>query len=291
MKIYKKSLLSPHHEEAQRADVTIKKSSTSMSFPGFLRQLALHISLTLGRVMQWPYLFAPLLNLLYPPVCIACQTNCFDANLLCEECWVKITFITRPYCQKCGTSLSNNRRISLCTETQCFNEKHFYHSTKSLIEYNDAAKDLIVQFKFHSNFELLRLFKNWFRGLLDQREYQEIDYVFPVPLHKNKLRARGYNQTAVLAKIVSRIIKKQYHDAVLIKVKNTINQSDLKQKARKKNLTNAFDINRKNSSIINNKRVLLIDDIITTGATVNECSKVLLKNGAQEVRILSIARR
>ena len=235
--------------------------------------------------------FAPLLNLLYPPVCIICAVDCFEANLLCQKCWSNITFITRPHCQKCGTSLTSNNHICLCTEQRCVNERHFYHSTKSLIEYNDTARDLIVQFKFHSNFELLKVFKSWLDCSLNNNYYGDVDYVVPVPLHKKKLKARGYNQTAILAKAVSRIIKKKYHAALLIKIRDTISQSDLKQKARKKNLIGAFDIYRQNLNILQGKKVLLIDDIITTGATVNECSKVLLKNGAQEVKVVSIARR
>ena len=235
--------------------------------------------------------FTSLLNVLYPPTCIRCKETCFDANLLCEKCWSSLTFITREYCKKCGTSFLSDNHPCLCTEEHCIHENHLYHSTRSVIEYNGTAKDLIKRFKFHAKFEVVRLFKNWFNCVLKEHCYQEIDYIIPVPLHKQKLKIRGYNQTAILAKIISQIIRKKYYTKILLKVKGTADQSGLKGRARKRNLIGAFDINHENAYILKNKRILLVDDIITTGTTVNECSKILLKYGAFETRILSLARR
>ena len=186
--------------------------------------------------------FVPLLNILYPSTCVICKVTCFNANLLCEKCWSSIAFITRVYCNKCGASLVSNNHLYLCTEEHCINEKHIYHSTRSIIEYNNIAKDLIKGFKFHAKFEVIKLFKNWFNSVLDEYDYRDIDYIIPVPLHKQKLKKRGYNQAAILAKTISRIIKKEYHSKLLLKVKNTANQSDLTKSVREKNLINAFDI-------------------------------------------------
>jgi ComF family protein len=115
--------------------------------------------------------------------------------------------------------------------------------------------------------------------------------VIPVPLHREKLKVRGYNQSEIIAKIISRIIKKDYKAKILLKIKNTPSQTNLKKAARKVNLINAFGICNAKKDILKGKMVLLVDDVVTTGATVNECSKVLLKNGVKGVRVISIARR
>ena len=209
-------------------------------------------------------LFTSLLNVLYPPTCITCKKECFDANLLCERCWSNIAFVTRAYCNKCGMSFVSNNHICLCTEEHCINENHVYHSTRSIIEYNDIAKELIKRLKFYAKFEVLKLFKNWFNCVLKKYDYREIDYIVPVPLHKQKLTKRGYNQTEILAKIISRVIKKKYHPKLLLKVKNTSNQSDLKKNARERNLVNAFDIYHGNAHILKNKKILLVDNITQT---------------------------
>lgn len=159
------------------------------------------------------------------------------------------------------------------------------------MEYGNVAKDLIAQFKFYANFEVLKLFKNWFSCILNDSEYSDMDYIIPVPLHKERLKARGYNQTAILAKTISRIIKVKYHSKILIKNKNTISQSNLGKEAREKNLKNTFAPYPGNIHLIKNKKILLVDDIITTGTTINECSKVLMHHKASQVNVISIARR
>ena len=236
-------------------------------------------------------LFTSLLNVLYPPTCIICKTPCFNAHLLCGKCWSNITFITRAYCKKCGTSFLSNDRICLCTDECCVYENHVYHSTRPIVEYNSIAKDLIKGFKFHAKFEIMKLFRCWFNSMLKEYDYRDVDYIVPIPLYKKKLKKRGYNQTAILAKNISRIIKKKYHSKLLLKVKDTANQSDLKKEARERNLINAFEVYHENAHILKNKKILLIDDVITTGTTANECSKTLIKNGTDEVKVFSLARR
>jgi len=199
--------------------------------------------------------------------------------------------MTRPCCKKCGTSLNFSKNIMLCTNELCINEKHFYKYSMSIIEYNDFAKQIIKKFKFQSIFKLRKLLKSWLTYILDTVDYNNIDYIFPIPLHKSKLKIRGYNQSAIIAKMVSEITKIKYDPTILIKVKNTANQSGLTKNLREKNLKNSFYVNTRNKKLINGKKILLVDDIITTGSTINECSKTLIQNGVTEVIVISIARR
>ena len=119
----------------------------------------------------------------------------------------------------------------------------------------------------------------------------DIDYIFPIPLYKSKLKIHGYNQSAIIAKMVSEITKIKYDSKILIKIKNTANQSGLTKSSKGKNLKNSFHISTHNKKLIKGKKILLVDDIITTGSTINECSKTLIRNGVSEVIAISIARR
>ena len=232
-----------------------------------------------------------ILNIIYPPICIMCKANCYISNILCKECWGKVSFVTRPCCKKCGALLNIAKNIMLCTDELCINENHFYKYSMSIIEYNDFAKQIIKKFKFQSIFKLRKLFKSWLTYILDTMDYNDIDYIFPIPLHKSKLKIRGYNQSAIIAKMISEVTKIKYNSKTLIKIKSTVNQSGLIKKLRKKNLKNSFHVNACNKKLIKGKKILLVDDIITTGSTINECSKILVQNGVAEVIAISIARR
>ena len=230
-----------------------------------------------------------LINIIYPPKCIICKSDCMNANLLCSECFGKISFITRPYCKKCGNSLK--KILGKCSELNCIYDKHTYSQVRSVIEYNDFSKKIITSFKFNDNFRLIKLFKSWFKYTLSTVNYNDIKLIVPVPLHKSKLKMRGFNQSSILAKIISKISGINYKSNILIKIKNTENQSDLSKRLREKNLNGAFSVNARYNKLIEGQKVLLIDDIITTGSTVNECSKTLLSNGAKEIIVISLAKR
>ena len=115
-----------------------------------------------------------------------------------------------------------------------------------------------------------------------------VDYVVPVPLHKKRLRKREYNQSLILASSVSKHTGIGLLKNCLLRVKTSVPQSQLPRKERFKNVKNVFDVAK--PAMVNGKILLLVDDIFTTGATINECSKVLLKAGAKEVRVLTLSR-
>lgn len=127
-----------------------------------------------------------------------------------------------------------------------------------------------------------------------QRTIQEVndfDIIISVPSHKKQLMKRKYNQATMLAKQYSKLIKnRNFYSDFLIKVKHTNPQTNLRKKERENNLNKAFELNKKYHSLIKNKRILLIDDVTTTGATLNNCAKILKKNGASKVFALTIAK-
>jgi ComF family protein len=179
----------------------------------------------------------------------------------------------------------------LCQGDSCFYKSHHYNSIISIIAYNDIGKELIGKFKFQKKFILMKLWKCWFTYINQQLNALQADLIIPVPMHKEKLKIRGFNQTSFLARILAKVSKIDYGRNILYKIKDTPNQRDLSQLERANNLLDAFSIEPNKAKMLIGKNILLIDDIVTTGATVNECAKVLLQFGASKVNVLTIARR
>lgn len=228
---------------------------------------------------------------IYPSQCVLCKADCLTANLLCSACWLKVEFITNPVCKKCGSSIDSTWHHDYCLVHKCYYVNHHYNAIISIVNYNDISKKLIGRFKFQKQMILVKLWQCWFTSITQQLNKFKSDFIIPVPMHKEKLKMRGYNQTEFLALILAKICKVQYRQDILHKVKNTRNQRDLSQLERVNNLLNAFSIEPNKKKIIAGKNILLIDDVVTTGATVNECARQLLQFGANEVNVLTIARR
>jgi ComF family protein len=128
--------------------------------------------------------------------------------------------------------------------------------------------------------------------LLKKAEYirDRVDFIIPVPIHRKRLRWRGYNQTLLLADELSRLIAIRTIPDLLVKNKNTVAQTTLKSKKRRVNLKSAFNINEEYVNLIRDKNIMITDDVFTTGSTVNECAKVLKNNGVRKVFVLTIAK-
>ena len=144
-------------------------------------------------------------------------------------------------------------------------------------KYDDELMSLIVKFKFFDQSNLAReLYQLIFQKL--EEFITKIDFIVPVPLHKKRLKDRKYNQALFLAKFISKKSKIKLLPDLLIRSKEGKNQIGLNKRARIENVKNAFELNRKYQDLIQDKNILLIDDVVTTGATINNCSKVLKKN-------------
>ena len=210
------------------------------------------------------------LNFIYPNVCGFCDKICKDN--ICENCNEIIQKLLM-----CNINIYNTKKM--------YFTKHMY-----LFKYEGLIRKKLIDYKFN---EKAYLYKTFGKIILKKEKIYRFlefyDIIIPVPMHKTKKAKRGYNQTELIAKYISKNIKKiQCVDNVLIKVKNTLPQSSLNKKDRFKNIKNAYKI--QNKETINNKKILVFDDIYTTGNTVRECSKILKQNGAKEIGILTIAK-
>jgi len=225
-----------------------------------------------------------ILDILFPKHCINCYKT---GSFLCEDCKYLIEILENQYCPVCGKRLSSLNYTAVCKK--CKSETSL-NELYSACSYRDkVARKLITQLKFG-------LIKNLADPLSDLiiSHFQLLNKEFPnallipIPLNKKTLRKRGFNQSELIASNLSKKMNIPLIINVLFKEKETIPQSNLLAKERMENVKGVFSV--KNKEIIENKEILLIDDFYTTGATMEECAKILLKAGAKEVKGVVVAR-
>ncbi|MDN5248079.1 MAG: ComF family protein [Wolbachia endosymbiont of Tyrophagus putrescentiae] len=228
-------------------------------------------------------LFKKAKNFIFPNVCICCECIIDESLNLCSKCSKKINFLTKHYCNVCGSVISNN----IYTCGKCITDSPQFKLLKSVFAYDEHSKNMIINFKFFDNLNYTKVFaKLIYQAHKDV--FRDAEVIIPVPLHRLRLFKRKYNQAALLAKELSRLSGVCYEPFALKRFRNTKAQAGLSLKQREKNLRKAFTIRDK--SVVKNKIAILIDDVVTTGATVRSCSQEILNSGAREIRVLSIAR-
>ena len=212
-----------------------------------------------------------------------------EENGLCPDCFNQITFIAKPYCERCGLPFKENisGKTKLCGA--CLKDKkNIFRFSRSAFKYDDFSKKLILELKFLDKTEnanvLARLLWNAGHDIFAQGA----DVLIPIPLHYTRLLKRRYNQSALLARALSKLCHLPCDFSSLERHKKTRPQVEFSGRARVKNVKDAFRV--KNASAIKGKRIVLIDDVMTTGSTLRECALVLLKNGAASVDTLTVAR-
>ncbi|MDH5631104.1 MAG: ComF family protein [Gammaproteobacteria bacterium] len=215
------------------------------------------------------------------------------SSILCHQCIERLPMLSNG-CKVCAMPISDihsQESDRVCGE--CLSHAPFYHQTISSFHYESPVSHLIGGIKFNSKFQFIPLLTQHLveRIATSYKDKNYPDVILPVPLHKTKLKKRGFNQSQLIANYLAIQLKEKYELSIPVdiklakRVRNTLPQTTLDAKARKKNLRNAFSIE---SSLP--KTIALVDDVITTGTTVNELSKQLIKSGCQEVHIWTLAR-
>lgn len=234
-------------------------------------------------------LLKALFDFILPLRCLVCGKVMNTKGCLCSECFQNINFITKPYCQHCGKPLNGDVDDieGLCCIT-CLNKKTNFRLCRSAIEYDNFSKRIILDFKFNDHLENRELLAQWL--LLAGKDIFNagVDLIIPVPLYFTRLLGRKYNQSAILAVELSKATNIPADYKSLKKIRNTLPQVQCDAKQRKRNVKNAFKVVKPEN--IKGKRIVLLDDVYTTGSTLQECCKVLLKAGAKSVDILTVAR-
>ncbi len=232
-----------------------------------------------------------LLNLILPNRCAYCGKIIESEHSICTECFSKLHFISAPYCQICGTPFETGTELAssshlICPD--CLSKKPITRLHRSCIVYDDFSKKTLLDFKFNDKIFLSKLFAKWLKVAGADIFEKGVDVMVPVPLSFQRILKRKYNQSALLAYDLSKLINVEVLPHTLIKIRHTKPQAALSENLRLTNIKNAYAV--KNPNQIKGKRILLIDDVMTTGSTLNECAKTLLKAGAQSVDTLTIAR-
>lgn len=223
-----------------------------------------------------------ILNFLLPPHCPICHARLQDEFLLCGPCFSGLKFINNHICSLCGREILSGK---MCGE--CLRKSPKFDKCLSVFQYNTTIKSLILPFKHADHQELAPLFVKWLI-LKGKPLIEECDVLIPVPLHARRLFKRKYNQSALLAQKLAQHFKKEYQPLVLKRKRNTPSQGHLNKQKRQENIRGAFYVATPEK--IQGKKILLIDDVYTTGATLNECAKVLKKAKVQKVYCLTLCR-
>ena len=211
-----------------------------------------------------------ILSIPFPDTCIVCGKATEPKDYACKKCKSQIAYINSNF--KCRTCLGflHSAKDSVCGS--CLLEKPQYSRLISCVKYEGAVQKTLQAYKFRNRPDFHLGFSRLACEMLE-REGRYFDAVVPMPLSKKSFKARGYNQSALIAKRIAEYFSCEYFDDLLLKIKETKKQSDLKLCERKKNIKGAFDMS--NSDKLNKRHILLVDDIFTSGNTMREASKTL----------------
>lgn len=227
------------------------------------------------------------LNLVLPPRCPVTGGIVDMQGMISSDAWRELVFIADPLCAHCGVPLAfeteGNARCVTCLETP-----PIYHCARAALQYNDISRDLVLGFKHGDKTHIVQSFIPWLKQA-GREMLGQADYLIPVPLYPARLIMRRYNQAALIADALSKSVNIAHLPTAMKRVRATPSQGHLTSDERMKNMQAAFDIPPKYRKMIKGKSLILIDDVLTTGATVNECAKVLYHHGARQVNVLTLA--
>ncbi|MGI8526071.1 MAG: ComF family protein [Pseudolabrys sp.] len=228
------------------------------------------------------------LDLALPPLCPSCREPLGDGVGLCPVCWSKLSMIEPPFCARLGIPFTYDPGPGLLS-MEAIADPPAYDRARAAVRYDDIARALVHALKYSDRLDLSPLMGSWMaragRELLDGA-----DALIPVPLHWRRLWARRFNQSAALAEAISATSKVPVLHGALRRVRATAQQVGLSKSERAENVQGAFRVGAEAKSSVTGRRVILIDDVLTSGATCDTCARALLRAGAAHVDVLVFAR-
>ncbi len=237
-------------------------------------------------------ILSSLLEIIYPPRCHICMefmdVHPVGRGDICDECFSNLIPLAHPYCSICGEPFKSKvEEDHLCEK--CIRRKPFYDELRSPYLYEQDLMTAVQAIKYGGKSYIVKSMGPLLADFAKERITSMEDMIImPVPLHKKKLRQRGFNQSALMVKEISPVLDIEADYFSLIRIRDTETQAGLNLEQRRKNVKGAFDLRGERN--LKGKTVILVDDVATTGNTINECAKVLKKAGCEKVMGLTLAR-
>lgn len=227
------------------------------------------------------------LDLVLPAWCPGCERMNGRHGAVCAGCWQKIRFIEKPYCAVLGLPFKTERGEGALSP-RAMAEQPAFNRLRAVAAFDDIVRDLVHSLKYRDRLDLVPMMARWM-ARAGAEALAEADLVLPVPLHRRRLFRRRFNQSAELARHIARAVNIAYAPGLLVRVKNTARQVGLGRKGRTRNVEGAFRVTDAGRLALAGKRVVLIDDVYTTGATVGAASRALRRAGAADITVLTFA--
>jgi ComF family protein len=224
---------------------------------------------------------------LFPPACPGCGRMLARHSALCQECWQSIVFIERPYCEVLGIPFSHDLGSGILSAEAIANPPDF-DRLRAVCTFNGTARNLVHALKYRDRTELAPMMALWM-ARAGKELLEAGDAIIPVPLHSFRLMSRRFNQAAELAGALSRLTERPMLGSAVRRTRNTKHQVGLGRSGREENVRGAFAVTERGRMEIAGKRIVLVDDVYTTGATVSAVARLLRRSGAADISVLTFA--
>lgn len=227
-------------------------------------------------------------DILLPPLCLGCGGSIGAHGALCSVCWVSLQWIEKPLCPVTGIPFAYDPGPGILSATAIASPPP-YAAARAVLAYGDLAARLVSRLKYGDRMELADAFSRWMARAGDDL-FAGADVIVPVPLHRWRLFRRRFNQSAELARRIARLRGLCCRTDLLLRIRPTRAQVGLTRNQRLRNVRGAFRVAPDGTAEVAGKTVVLVDDVMTTGATISASTRALLAAGAKEVRVLTLAR-